>query len=155
MHLALGTNLPNLSAMLTQIKNLLLSVVKYRISGIFRVEKYWRKCRFEGVLNFHWVLFSLFQGESIKTYSRVNFSLCLFLAISGRSRTKRILNPREKFPIYGMSFFLYYYKYSVCKLISSTTSKLNNILQFDHQFATVIKSVISGSVCNLGQIGNS
>ena len=42
-------------------------------------------------------------------------------------------------------FFLYYCKYSVCKLISSTTSKLNNCLQFDHKFATVIESVISGS----------
>ena len=28
--------------------------------------------------------------------------------------------------------FLYYYKYSVCKRISATTSKLNYILQFDH-----------------------
>ena len=34
----------------------------YRISGIFRVGKIWRKYRLEGVLNFHWVLFSLFQG---------------------------------------------------------------------------------------------
>ena len=40
----------------------------------------------------------------MKTYSRVYFSLCLFLAISGRSRTQRKLNPRENFPIYGMSF---------------------------------------------------
>ena len=35
----------------------------------------------------------------MKTYCRVYFSLCLFLAISGRSRTQRKLNPREKFPI--------------------------------------------------------
>ena len=53
------------------------------------------------MLNFHWVLFSLFQGLSVKTYSRVYFSLCLFLTMSGRSRTQRKLNSREKFPIYG------------------------------------------------------
>ena len=38
----------------------------------------------------------------MKTYSRIYFSLCLFLAISGRSRIWLKLNPREKFPIYGM-----------------------------------------------------
>ena len=38
----------------------------------------------------------------MKTYSRVYFSLCLFLAISDRSRTQWKLNPLEKFPIYGM-----------------------------------------------------
>ena len=75
----------------------------YRISGIFRAGKFWRKCRLEGVLNFHWVLFSLLKGLSMKTYSRVYFLLCLFLAITGRSRTQRKLNPREKFPIYGSS----------------------------------------------------
>ena len=37
----------------------------------------------------------------MKTYRSVNFSLCLFFAISGRSRTQRKLNLREKFPIYG------------------------------------------------------
>ena len=60
-----------------------------------------RKWHLEDVLNFHWVIFSLFQGLSVKTYSRVNISLCLFLAITGRSRTQRKLNSREKFPIYG------------------------------------------------------
>ena len=44
----------------------------------------------------------LFQGLSTKTYSRVYFSLCLFLVISGRSRTQRKRNPHEKFPIYGI-----------------------------------------------------
>ena len=53
------------------------------------------------MLNLHWVLFSLFQGLSMKTYNKVYFSLCLFLAISGRSRTQRKFNSREKFPIYG------------------------------------------------------
>ena len=76
--------------------------IKYRISGIFRVGKFWRKWRLEGVLNFQWVLFSLFQGISRKTYSRVYISLCLSLAISGRSRTRRKLYPRENFPIYGI-----------------------------------------------------
>ena len=47
-------------------------------------------------------LFSLFQGLSMKTYCRVYFSLCLFLAISGRSRTQRNLNQCEKFPIYSV-----------------------------------------------------
>ena len=39
----------------------------------------------------------------MKTYIRVYFSLCLFLAISERSRTQRKLNLRERFPIYGIS----------------------------------------------------
>ena len=34
------------------------------------------------------------------------FSLCLFLAISGRSRTQRKLNPHDKFPIYGKWYLL-------------------------------------------------
>ena len=68
----------------------------YRISGIFCVGKFWQKWRLEGVLNFHWVLFSLYQGLPMKTYSRVYFLLCLFLAISGRSRSKQKLNTREK-----------------------------------------------------------
>ena len=68
----------------------------------FRVGQFLRNWRLDGVLIFHWVLFSLFQGLSVKTYSRVYFSLCLFLAISRRSRTQQKLNPREKFPIYGI-----------------------------------------------------
>ena len=68
----------------------------YRISGIFCVRKFWQKCHLEGVLNFHRVLFSLDQGLSMKTYSRVYFSLCLFLAISPRSRTQQKFNPSEK-----------------------------------------------------------
>ena len=47
------------------------------------------------MLNFHRVLFFLFQGLSMKTYSRVYFSLSLFLAISRRSQTQRKLNQRE------------------------------------------------------------
>ena len=74
----------------------------YQESRIFRVGKFWRKWRLEGVFNFHRVLFSLFQGLSMETYSRVYFSVCLFLAISGRLRTKQKLNPCEKFPIYGI-----------------------------------------------------
>ena len=79
-------------------------------SGIFL-----RKCRFEGVLNIHWVLFSLFQGLSMKKYSRVYFSLCLFSAILGRSRTQRKLNPRKKFPIYGSDpcSLLYFWKNNI------------------------------------------
>ena len=46
------------------------------------------------MVNFHWVIFSLFQG--------LIFAVSIFLAISGRSRIQRKLNPREKFPIYGM-----------------------------------------------------
>ena len=36
--------------------------------------------------------------------ARVYFSLCLFLAISGRSHTQRKLYPREKFPIYDIIY---------------------------------------------------
>ena len=64
---------------------------------IFRVGKFWRKCRLQSVLNYHRVVFSLFQGLSMKTCSRVYFSLCLFLRISGRSQTQRKLSPREKY----------------------------------------------------------
>ena len=35
-----------------------------------------------------------FQGLSMKRYGRVYFSLCLFLVISGRSRTQLKLNPK-------------------------------------------------------------
>ena len=38
----------------------------------------------------------------MKMYRRVNFSLCLFLATSGRSRTQRKLSPRKEFPIKGI-----------------------------------------------------
>ena len=50
----------------------------YRISRIFRVRGFWQKRCLEGVFNFHCVLFSLFQGLSMKTYSRVYFSLSIF-----------------------------------------------------------------------------
>ena len=82
----------------------LAGIAIYRLSGIFCIGKLWRKWRLEGVLNFHWVLFSLFQGLSMKMYCRVYFLLCLFLAISGRSRTQQKLNPHEKFLIYGRFF---------------------------------------------------
>ena len=35
----------------------------YCISGIFRIEKFWRKWRLKGVLNFQRVLFSLFKDS--------------------------------------------------------------------------------------------
>ena len=54
---------------------------RYRISGNFRVRKFRRKLHLERVLNFHRVLFSLFQGLSMKAYCRVYFSLCLLFAI--------------------------------------------------------------------------
>ena len=41
----------------------------------------------------------------MQMYSRVYLPLCQLLAISGRSRTQRNLNPREKFPIYGSLLF--------------------------------------------------
>ena len=55
------------------------------------------------MLYFHGVLFSAFQGLSMKTYSycSVYFSLCLILAISGRLRTQRKLNSRKKFLMYS------------------------------------------------------
>ena len=70
---------------------------------VFRVGKFWRKWRLERCVKFHWVLFWLFQGLSMKTYNRVYFSLCLFLTISGKSRTRQKLNPREKFLIYSIN----------------------------------------------------
>ena len=78
----------------------------------FALGKFWRKCRLEGVLNFHWVLFSLFQGLSMMMYSRVYFSLCLFLAISGRLRTRRKLNTHEKFTIYNNTYTTFIYNYN-------------------------------------------
>ena len=72
------------------------NIRNFFVSGKFR-----RKWPLEKVRNFHRVLFWLFQGLSMKTYSRVYFSLCLTLVISERSRTQQKLNPREKFPIYG------------------------------------------------------
>ena len=42
-------------------------LLTYRVSGIFHVAKFWWKWGFQGVLNFHWALFSLFQGLSMKT----------------------------------------------------------------------------------------
>ena len=39
----------------------------------------------------------------MKMYSRDYFSLCLILAISGRSRNKLKLNPSKNFPIYGIA----------------------------------------------------
>ena len=76
-----------------------ISALKLEINTIYReffcVRKFWRKWHLEG---FHWVLFSLFQGLSMKTYGRVYFSLCLFFAISERSGTQPKLNPREKIP---------------------------------------------------------
>ena len=55
----------------------------------------------------------------MKTNSRVYFSLCLFLAISGRSRK---LNTREKFPMYGIYFMWSHIDTSTtfCPLITQT-----------------------------------
>ena len=44
----------------------------------FTDRKFWRKWRLEDVLNFHWVLFLLFQRLSMKMYSMVYFSLSIF-----------------------------------------------------------------------------
>ena len=73
-----------------------MSITVYR--EFFASGKFWQKLRLEGVLNFHRVLFLLFQGLSMKTFSRVYFSLCLFLAISGRSRTQRKIKSMQKIP---------------------------------------------------------
>ena len=42
------------------------SIRIYRILGIFRVGKFWRKGHLESMLNFHRVLFSLFQRLSVR-----------------------------------------------------------------------------------------
>ena len=69
---------------------------KYRISVIFCVGKFWRKWCSEVVLKFHQVLFSLFQGLCMETYSRVYFSLCLFLEIIGGWELSKNLTHAKK-----------------------------------------------------------
>ena len=68
----------NDQAIKLQQSKYICKVNEYCISGIFRVGKCWRKCRLEGVLNFHWVLIMLFQGLSIKMYGRFIFRCCFF-----------------------------------------------------------------------------
>ena len=70
-------------------------LLTYRISGVFHAGKFWWKWGFKGVLNFHRVLFSLFQVLSMKMYSRVYFSLCLFL---GGFREVAKIKPTRKIP---------------------------------------------------------
>ena len=115
-------------------EKIIFLINQYRISRIICFRKFWRKWRLEGVLNFHQVLFSLFQGLSMKTYSRVHFSLCLILAISGRSRTQRKLNPHEKFPIYGsqrciITRTIFAYDFHFCDLISSWLTYLPSLIK--------------------------
>ena len=74
----------------------------YCILEIYCVGKFWRKCRLEGVLNIYWVLFSLFHGLSMKTYSKVYFSLCLFFCDFKKVANSAKINPRKKFPMYDM-----------------------------------------------------
>ena len=79
-------------------------MVTYRISGIFRVGKIWRKWRFEGVLNFHWVLFSLFQGLSMKTYNRgLFFAVSIFGDFRELANSAKI-KPTRKIPDIRVSF---------------------------------------------------
>ena len=79
-------------------------------------------------VKFNWVLILLFQGLSMKTYNRVYFSLSLFLAISGRSRTQRKLNPHEKFRIYGIAL-------NTIKPVLATTSEAKTSCILWHYFA--------------------
>ena len=90
------------------------------MSGIFRFRKFWRKWRLEGVLNFYRVIFSLFQGLSMKTHSRIYFSLCLFLAISRRSGTT-LTRKKPDIPMYGVPF-----KYE------------HNLLSIDHIYMYIV-----------------
>ena len=90
------------------------------------------------MLNFHWVLFSLFQGLSMKTYRRVYFSLCLFLAISGRPRTQRKLNPRKKFPIYGMLWTQFSPYAGIC---DDVEDQCNIFMDFFHQGTHMMSAV--------------
>ena len=76
---------------------LMLINVPYRISGIFRVGKFWRKWHLEGVLNFHWVIFSLFQGLSMKTYSRVYFC-CVYFGEYREIANSAKIKPTRKIP---------------------------------------------------------
>ena len=73
------------------------SYTVYHISGIFCIGNYWRKWRLEGVLNFQWVLFSLLQGLSMKTYSRVYIRWVYFWRFKeGRNSAK--IKPTRKIP---------------------------------------------------------
>ena len=79
------------------------------------------------------------------------FSLCLILAIPGRSQTQRKFNPREKFPIYGNSsqskmkakadtcndfyfYFFNYHNYVAEKLINN-----HNLLNDDKSWYYYLK----------------
>ena len=72
--------------------------IRYRISGIFGVGKFWRKWRLEGVLNFHRVIFSLFQGLSMKTYSRVYFFAVSIFGDFGEVANSAKIKPARKIP---------------------------------------------------------
>ena len=91
----------NVVTELILMKNTVFPNINIPYIGNFSHREILTKIPLRRCVKFSMILFSLFQGESMKTCSRVNFSLCLFLAISERSRTQRKLNPREKFPIYG------------------------------------------------------
>ena len=70
------------------------------------------------------------------------FSMCLFLAISGRSRTQRKLNPHEKFPIYNIM--------SNCYTIYSTSAHIiycwqNVTLNFHSNYSQkTLLNILSG-----------
>ena len=109
---------------LTDPKKRVKHIIIIKYIGNFSSRENWIKWRQEGVLNFHRVLFSLFKGFSMETYSRVYFSLCLFLAISGRLQPR----PTRKIPdIRYMEFF----SRILCLLISSDANGVSN-LKLDH-----------------------
>ena len=79
----------------------LAGIAIYHLSAVFCVGKFWRKWHLEGVLNFHRVLFSLFQGLSMKMYRRVYFFAVSIFGYFREVTNSAKINTHEKFSIYG------------------------------------------------------
>ena len=75
----------------------------------FSRREFFAKCRLEGVLNIHGVLFSLFQGLSMKTYSRVYFfPVSVFGDFKKVANSAKIKPTQKKFWYTVVILVLYY-----------------------------------------------
>ena len=84
-------------------------LLTYRISGIFTPGGFWWKWGFQGVFNFHWVLFSLFQGRH-----KVGFIFCCvyFWGVSGRDVANSAkIKPTRKIPNIRLIGKIHQHKY--------------------------------------------
>ena len=123
-------------------------LLTYRMSGIFHVGKFWWKWGFQGLLNFHWVLSSLFQGLSMKTKSRVYFLLCLFWGFQGgTSRTQQKIKPTRKIPnirYIGKIHQHMYMKYGHWGIrLSETYWSLQKLYLMDYFYTSAYHTMIS------------